>query len=77
MSNFRDVPKEHITFCDWCGAVVTFDHGVSPPSDAPKGARGRHKTHRNREYCKSKHGVKDYCKNQFNYEQRKKAKGGS
>jgi hypothetical protein len=37
-------------------------------SDAPKGARGKHKTHKNREFCKTMDGVKDYCKNQFNYD---------
>jgi hypothetical protein len=34
-------------------------------------ARGKHKTHKNRECCKSKHGIKDFCKNKFNYELRK------
>ena len=60
-----------------CGKVVNFEQGEPPPSDAPKGARGKHKTHKNREYCKRKYGVTDYCKNQFNYEQRKKAKEGA
>ncbi len=71
MSNFRDA--EDITYCKWCGEVVNFEQCEPPPSDAPKGAHGKHKTHKNREYCKEKNGVKDYCKNQFNYEQRKKA----
>jgi len=75
MSNFRDA--EDITYCKWCGDVVNFEQGEPPPSDAPKGARGKHKTHRNRRFCKEKDGVKDYCKNQFNYEQRRKAKKGS
>jgi len=75
MSNFRDA--EEITYCKWCGDVVTFEQGGPPPRDAPKGTRGKHKTHSNREYCKEKHGVKDYCKNQFNAQRRKKAKTAS
>jgi hypothetical protein len=75
MSNFRDA--EDITYCKWCGKVVNFEQGEPTPSDAPKGARGKHKTHKNREYCKEWNGVKDHCKNQFNYEQRKKAHTGS
>jgi hypothetical protein len=72
MSNFRDA--EDITYCKWCGKVVDFEQGEPPPSDAPKGARGKHKTHSNREYCIRKYGVENYCKNQFNNDQRKKAK---
>jgi hypothetical protein len=41
------------------------------------GTRGKHKTHSNREYCKEKYGKTDYCKNQYNYQRRKKAKKGS
>jgi hypothetical protein len=77
MSNFRDAPAEDITFCDWCGVVVTFEQGDPLPSDAPKGARGKHKTHSNRRFCKEKHGVKNYCKNKFNYDRRRKAEKGS
>jgi hypothetical protein len=74
MSNFRDAPTEDIRFCEWCGAVINFEQGDPLPSDAPKGARGKHKTHRNRRFCKEKGGVKDHCKNQYNYNQRKEAK---
>jgi hypothetical protein len=75
MSNFQDA--EEITYCKWCGEVVDFEKGDRAPSDTPKGTRGKHKTHSNREYCKEKYGKKDYCKNQFNYQRRKKAKEGS
>jgi hypothetical protein len=74
MSNFQDA--EEITYCKWCGEVVDFEQEEDPPNDAPKGTRGKHKTHSNREYCKEKYGKKDYCKNQFNYQRRKKAKEG-
>ena len=57
--------------------MVNFEQGEPPPSNASKNTRGKHRTHSNREFCKEKHGVKDYCKNQFNYEQRKKAQKGS
>ena len=73
MSNFRDA--EEITYCKLCGEVVTFEQGDPPPSDAPKGTRGKHKTHSNREYCKEKYGVKDYCKNKWHADRRKKARG--
>lgn len=75
MSNFRDA--EEIKYCKWCGDVVDFEQGDPPPSDAPKDTRGKHKTHITREYCKEKYGKTDYCKNQFNYQRRKKAKEGS
>jgi hypothetical protein len=75
MSSFRDA--EDITYCKWCGEVVAFEEGTPPPSDAPRGARGKHKTHKTREYCKEKYGVKNYCKNQFNYARQRKAKAGS
>jgi hypothetical protein len=74
MSNFQDAKE--ITYCKWCGEVVDFEQEEDPPNDAPKGTRGKHKTHSNREYCKEKYGKKDYCKNQFNYQRRKKAKEG-
>jgi hypothetical protein len=77
MSNFRDASTEDIKFCRWCGDLITFEQEEDPPdppSDVPKGTRGRHKTHSNREYCKEKYGKTDYCKNQFNYQRRKKAK---
>jgi hypothetical protein len=64
---------EDIIFCEWCGAVVTFEQGDPIPSDAPKGACSKHKTHSNRRFCKEKHGVKDYCKNKFSYDRRKRA----
>lgn len=73
MSNFREAPQESIIFCRWCGDVVAFEEGESPPIDAPNGTRGKHKTHRNRRFCKEKYGIKNYCKNKFNYEWRKKA----
>jgi hypothetical protein len=41
------------------GSVVTFEQSDSLPSDAPKGARGKHKTHSNRRFCKEKYGVED------------------
>jgi hypothetical protein len=75
MSNFRDA--EDITYCKWCGDVVNFEQGEPPPSDAPQGTQGKHKPHSNREYCKFKYGVKDYCKNQWHSQQRKKAKEGA
>ena len=75
MYDFRDA--EDIKYCRWCGDVVDLEQRVPPPSDAPKGTRGKHKTHKNREFCKEKYGVKNYCKNQFNYQRRKKAKEGS
>ena len=56
------------------GVVVTFEQSDSLPSDAPKGAHGKDKIHSNRRFCKEKYGVEDHCKNQFNYEQRRKAK---
>jgi len=52
------------------GDIVAFEEGEPLPSDVPKGARGKHKTHSNREYCKNKYGVKHYCKNKYNYELR-------
>jgi hypothetical protein len=73
MSNFRDV--EAIMGCKWCGDVVNFEQGELPPSDALKGARGKHKTHENRESCKAKYGVENYCKNKYNYEPRKEEEG--
>ena len=75
MSNFRDA--EEITYCKWCGDVVDFEKSDRAPSDSPKGTRGKHRTHSNREYCKEKYGVKNYCKNKFNYARQKKAKEGS
>ncbi len=72
MSNFRDA--EDITYCKWCGDVVAFEQGDPLPSDAPKNTRGKHKTHKNREYCKSKDGVDNYCKNKWNYDLRKRKK---
>ena len=72
MSNLRTAPEEDIKRCRWCGDIITFEAGEPPPSDAPKGARGKHKTHKNRDFCRTKHGVKDWCKNQWNYDRRKK-----
>jgi hypothetical protein len=77
MSNFRDASIEDIKFCRQCGDLITFEQGEPPPSDAPKGTRGKHKTHKNRDFCKEKDGVKDRCKNDWHTEQRKKAKEGS
>lgn len=71
MSNLVDAPEETITYCKWCGDVITFEDGEPPPSDAPKGTPGKHKTHFHRQFCKQKNGVKDYCKNRSNYEKRK------
>lgn len=78
MSNFRDASTKDIKFCRWCGDLITFKQSEPPPSDAPKGTRrGKHKTHKNRDFCKEKYGVKDYCKNKWHAENRKKAKEGS
>ncbi len=74
MSNFRDAPDKDISFCRWCGDVVAFHEGETPPSDAPKGTRGKHKTHSNRKFCKAKYGVKDHCKNAHHYDLRKRKK---
>ena len=71
MANLMCAPEEDITFCRWCGAVVNFET-EEPPFEASKKASGKHKTHKNREFCKKKHGVEDWCKNQWNYDQRKK-----
>jgi hypothetical protein len=71
MSNLRTAPEEAVKRCRWCGDVITFESGEPPPSDAPKGARGKHKTHSNRKFCKKKHGVENWCKNQYNYHRRK------
>ena len=57
--------------------MVNVEQREGPPSDSPKGTRGKHKTHKNREFCKEKHGVKDSCKNKWHYAQRKKAQMGS
>ncbi len=67
-----ETPEEAVTRCRWCGDVVNFEPRELPPSDAPKGQRGKHKTHSNRRFCPSKHGRTDYCKNRYNYERRKK-----
>jgi hypothetical protein len=75
MSNFRDA--EEITYCKFCGDPIDFEKGEDLPSDALKGTRGKHRTHSNREYCKEKYGKTDYCRNQFNYQRRKKAREGS
>jgi hypothetical protein len=48
MSNYLAAPREQIRFCRWCGEIVAFEEGELPPSDAPRGARGKHKTHSNR-----------------------------
>lgn len=74
MSNFLEAPEKDITFCRWCKEVVAFEEGDPPPSDAPKGARGKHKTHSNRDFCKEKNGVRNYCKNTFHYNLRKDRK---
>ena len=73
MSNFRDA--EENKYCKLCGDVITFEQGGPRPSDAPIGTRGKHKTHSNREYCKEKYGVKNYCKNKWNADRRKEARG--
>jgi hypothetical protein len=72
MSNLLTAPEENIRRCRWCGDIITFEAGEPPPSDAPKGTRGKHKTHKNRDFCKQKHGVKDWCKNQWNYSRHKR-----
>ena len=72
MSNLLIAPEEAIKRCRWCGDVVTFEAGKPPPSDAPKGTRGKHKTHSNREFCKKKRGVENYCKNRWHDDRRKK-----
>jgi hypothetical protein len=76
MSNLLTAPEEDIRRCLWCGDTIAFEEGEPSPSDAPKGTRGKHKTHSNRKYCKRKYGSKDYCKNQWhNYQHKKAAKG--
>ena len=73
MSNYLAAPSEEITFCKWCGDVVSVEESEPPPSDAPKGTRRqKHKTHKNRQYCKAKYGVENYCKNAYNYAMRKR-----
>lgn len=67
-----EAPDEAVTRCKWCGDLVRFEPGEPPPSDVPKGQRGKRKTHSNRVFCPSKHGKVDYCKNRYNYERRKK-----
>jgi len=71
MSNFRDAPEEAIRRCKWCGDPIAIEWGEPPPSDAPKGARGKHKTHSNRKFCESKNGVQNKCKNAYNYAERR------
>jgi hypothetical protein len=34
-----------------CSKVITFEPGEQPPSDAPKGKRGKYKTYANKEFC--------------------------
>jgi hypothetical protein len=72
MSNLITAHEEDIRRCMWCGNTIAFEEGEPPPSDAPKGARGKHKTHSNRKFCKRKYGRKDYCKNKYNYTHRQK-----
>ena len=73
----RSVPLRGHKRCRWCGDIITFEVGEPPPSEVPKGSRGKHKTHKNRDFCKQKRGVKGYCKNQWHYERRKKGGGRS
>jgi hypothetical protein len=71
MSNLRTAPEEDIKWCRWCGVIITFEAREEPPVDAPKGTRGKYGTRTDREFCKEKDGVKDRCKNRYNYDQRK------
>jgi hypothetical protein len=57
----------HASACFVAKALESLPSSMS----ALRPARGKHKTHKNRECCKSKHGIKDFCKNKFNYELRK------
>jgi hypothetical protein len=34
-----------------CRKVINFEPGEPPPSDAPRGVRGKRKTHRNKKFC--------------------------
>ena len=49
-----------------CFRVIAFEPGEQPPLDAPKGARGKYKTRKDREFCKDRP-----CKQKYHY--RKKA----
>lgn len=73
MSNFVVATQGDITRCRWCGDVIALEEskGEPPSSDAPRGTRGKHKTHKNRVFCKEKQGVKDRCKNQWHHDRRK------
>lgn len=72
MSNFVIATQGDITRCRWCGDIIALERkGEPPPSDAPRGTRGKHKTHKNRVFCKEKQGVKDRCKNQWHHDRRK------
>jgi hypothetical protein len=76
MSDLMTAPREAIRRCRWCGDIIYFPESEPPPSDAPRGTRRKkHKTHSNRLYCKSKDGVENYCKNQYNAARRRTAKG--
>ena len=69
-----EAPEEEIVRCKWCGDLVNFETGEPPPADAPRGQRGKRKTHSNREYCPSKNGKLDQCKNDYNAEAARKRK---
>ena len=68
-------PEEDISYCRWCGDVIRFEEGEPPPADAPKGSRGKHRTHSNRAFCEYKYGVKDWCKNAYHADRRRRKKG--
>jgi hypothetical protein len=75
MSDLMTAPREAVRRCRWCGDIINFSASEPPSSDAPKGTRRKkHKTHSNRLYCKSKAGVENYCKNQYNAARRRIAK---
>jgi hypothetical protein len=75
MANLMCASDKDIKFCGWCGKVINFEEGEPPPADAPKGTRReKHKTHRNRDFCKETHGIKDWCKNKYNADRRRRAK---
>jgi hypothetical protein len=62
LSDLVNAPQGHVRFCKWCREVIAFEQGEPPAADVPKGTRGKHRTHSNREYCKEKYGITNYCK---------------
>ncbi len=72
MSNLLTAPQENTWRCRWCGDIITAGVGEPLAGDAPRGARGKHKTHKNRKFCKRKRDVEGWCKNQWHDDLRKK-----